>query len=136
MKYYHGTNNPNLKIEPHIKSRYGFSAFFSTPQKKLAIQYAYYNYLKCCAGYLYSFDFLFPVLEFDFKCNVSHSLVFRNLIFRLQKEGHDYVLIKNVIDYPSEKISDYRSYDVLIVFNLEKLPALKQIGKYNIEQNP
>lgn len=130
MKFYHGCKYENLKIETHIRSRYGFTAIFLTPSKELAVQYAYYNYLKYGKGYLYAFEIIEPSHEIDFNNGVSHSMVFRNLVYKLQKEQHASVLIKNVIDYPSEKVANFKSFDVLIIFNLDLINGFKMIGKY------
>ena len=130
MKFYHGSQTKHLKIETHIKSRYGFTAFFGTPNKDLAIQYAYHSFLKYNQGYLYSFEFFCEPFIVDFKNSVSHSLVFRNLVCQLQKEHHESVLIKNVIDYPSENLATYKPSEILIIFNLELIQNLTPIGKY------
>jgi len=130
MTLYHGTKTKDLKIESHIRSRYGFTAFFATPNKHLAIQYAYHNYLKFNQGFLYSFDFKANPERIDFKNKISHSLVFRNLIFQLHKEHHESVLIKNVIDFPTEILAIYKPSDVLVIFNLELIQDLKLVGKY------
>ena len=130
MKLYHGTRTKDLKIETHIRSRYGFSAFFATPNKELAIQYAYHNFLKFNKGYLYAFNFNEDPFVVDFKNSVSHSMVFRNLVFNLQKEHHESVLIKNVIDYPSERIATYKPSEIVIIFNLELIQDIKMVGKY------
>ena len=130
MKLYHGTKTKELKIEKHIRSRYGFSAFFATPNKTLAIQYAYHNFLKFNTGYLYAFNFNVDPFVVDFKKSVSHSSVFRNLVFQLQKSHHESVLIKNVIDYPTESLATYTPSEILIIFNLDLIQGIKMVGKY------
>lgn len=130
MKFYHGTQIENLKLQPYINSRYGFTAFFGAAEKDLAIKYAFHNYKKNGHGYLYSFEVDQELPVVDFENRISHSSVFRNLVYKLQREKHQAILIKNIIDYPSEELAQYNTGTILIVFNLEIITNLKMIGKY------
>lgn len=130
MKFYHGSKYKNLKLLPHITSRYGFAAFFATPDRDLAIKYSYFNYQKFGSGFLYAFEANEDLPVIDFQNKISHSYPFRNLIYQLKNEHHEAVLIKNVIDYPNEELAVYKTSTILIIFNLEIITNLKMIGKY------
>jgi len=113
-----------------MKSRYGFTAFFGALERDLAIKYAYHSFKKLGTGYLYSFEAPKPTEIINFEGKISHSLVFRNLIYKLQKENHKSILIENIIDYPTEELALYTTNTILIIFNLELITNLKMIGKY------
>ena len=130
MKYYHGTQHDKLKLQPHINSRYGFNAFFGAVKRTDAINYAYHNFKKFGSGYLYSFRVEGDLPVIDFENRISHSAPFRNLMYKLKKEKHQAVLIKNVIDYPNQELAQYNSSTLIIIFDLEIITNLKQIGKY------
>ena len=130
MKFYHGTHTENLTIQPHVNSRYGFAAFFATPNKNLAIKYAYASFKKQGTGHLYSLLLDEDLHTVDFKRRISHASSFRNLIHQLKNEQHPAVFIKNVIDYPNKELAEYSVSTILVIFDLDLIPTLKLIGSY------
>ena len=130
MKFYHGTHTANLTIQPHVYSRYSFAAFFATPNRELAIKYAYASFKKQGTGHLYSLLLDDALHTVDFKSRISHAATFRNLIHQLKNEQHPAVLIKNVIDYPNKELAEYSVSIILVIFDLDLVPPLKLIGSY------
>lgn len=130
MKFYHGTQTANLTIQAHVNSRYGFAAFFATPNRDLAIKYAYASFKTHGTGHLYSLLLDDELHTVDFKRRISHASSFRNLIHQLKNEQHPAVLIKNVIDYPNKELAEYSVSIILVIFDLDLVPALKLIGSY------
>lgn len=118
MKFYHGTYLTDFVIENHIDSRYGFKCLFLTNNLQLAKLYAkYHSDKKKCKGSVYVMDL--PIGKtYDFNFGLTYSALFRNLIYSLFEKEVPSVLIKNVIDYPSDKFKDFIISDILVVFDL------------------
>ena len=60
----------------------------------------------------------------DFKGHVSHSSEFRNMVFKLSKEGHDVVAVKNVYDRPHDGFP-LEHATIYIVFDFDKIKNFK-----------
>lgn len=113
---YHGSRN-ELKLENRISPRYGLAVLFFTTEIRLAQQYSH-------GGPVYKTQ-LKADKVIDFKGRVSHSAPFRNLVFKMSKEGHDVVAVTNVYDrpndsYPLEKSTIFIVFDIAKIKNLEK----------------
>lgn len=132
MILYHGSQYKDLKLSTDINSRYNFPAFFLTPNRELAIMYAVHAYNTFGSGYVYQTELDESFLEIDYLGKISYSSNFRGLIHRLYKADYKSVLIKNVIDYPSEKFSYYKSSQIVIIFDTTLISSLKCIGSVNL----
>lgn len=115
---YHGSRKP-LKIINERSPRYGIPVIFFTDSAMLASMYSAKPYFVVKAD-------IESDHRIDFKGHVSHSSEFRNLIFRLSKEGHDVVAIENVYDRPNDNYPLEKS-TIYVVFNFEKINNLTPI---------
>ena len=135
MKYYHGSSQPDLIVDPNRASRYGFPAFFLSSNLDLAIQYAWHNAAleeKSTAGFVYEFELELIAQVVDFKNEITHNSHFRNMIYRLESQKHLAVRIINTLDYPSEKFKQKHYSDILIVFDFRLLKDYHRIGTVNL----
>lgn len=117
MNFYHASDVTDFKIILSKTSRYSFSALFFTENYNLALLYQKKN--KGCIIKIETTSFE-KVIDYQFKS--SYSLDFRNLIYALKKENLKNILIKNVIDYPSQKNKVLQHSDILIFFDLKSIP--------------
>lgn len=127
MNFYHGTSTENLKIERHITSRYGFACMFFSNEIQLASLFAksVSSKKKQNNGFIYELQFSLFSKVIDYKNGVTYSADFRNLIFKLFKEGYSSVLIKNAFDYPCDNFKDLIKSDILVIFDLDVIGELK-----------
>lgn len=136
MKVYRGDAIANFEILKSKKSRYGISALFFTSSCELAKLYAR-SYNKLSGGALYSFELKNESLsKIDFGGKLSYNSKFRELIFKLYREGHKGVLIKNVYDYPSKKMFQLIKSDIyfkiknnIVVFDFKIIESFDLIDK-------
>lgn len=119
-QYYHASKCSKLNVKRQFKTRYGFPLTFLTDNLQLVKMY-YQEY----KGDVICIDFSFPDLEIDYKSKSSYSVDFRNLIFKLKKENHKSVLLKNVLDYPTQKMKRIIISDILIIFDSSLLHDYK-----------
>lgn len=112
MIVYHGSKE-KMVLANKISPRYGLVVLFFTNELYLAKMYAGTN------GHTYQAE-LKADKEIDFKGGISHSPNFRNLIFRLSKEGYDVVAINNVLDRPSRYVP-LEHATIYVVFEPSKI---------------
>ena len=112
MRYFHASKSKVFTHRRTFKTRYGFSVSFFTGNPDLVK--LYFDLYK---GQVISINFDSPDYEIDYKSKSSYSVDFRNLIFRLKKENYKSVLIKNVLDYPTQKTKRIIISDILIIFD-------------------
>ena len=48
-------------------------------------------------------------------------------MYKLYREGHKGVIIKNVYDYPSKKLMSFNLSDVIVIFDLDIIKSFKLI---------
>lgn len=130
MTVYRGDASSEFKVE-NIFSRYGFKALFFTNNIQVARMYAHFLAMKNGVrngGAIYEFNIPEPLKFIDFKDEVTHSRIFRNLIFDLHKQEVNSALITNCFDYPklTENITILSS-DILVVFDFELINDYKLI---------
>jgi len=132
MIVYRGSSRDDFKIEKWKRSRYGFNALFFASDLYLAQLYAHHRAdeeYKRSGGCVYKFEIPDYLYSVDYGGKLSYSSDFRNLIFKLFREGHKAVVIKNVIDYPSKKLFRPNFSDVIVVFDFDIIKSFKLIQK-------
>lgn len=115
--FYHASPLKNFSIERKKRSRYGFSALFFSNNIELV-----QLYFKEHKGSIIEIHDPIIYHEVDFQNKISYCGAFKSLIIQLQRAGHKSVLIKNVIDFPSQKNKVYQSSNILVFFDLSEIP--------------
>ena len=131
MKFYRGDIVENFKVANTL-SRYGFPALFFSSDIELARIYAKYKSKqshKMTGGYVHEFEINRPRRVHDFNFEISHSRIFRNLIHDFKNKGYPSVLIKNVMDYPSETCNHFDYTDICVVFFMSEIIEVKILEK-------
>ena len=133
MDLFHGTYNPDLRLLPSVRSRYGFRAFFCTPDRSLAEKYARFHAKTGVTGSGHLYQVKLPGIfhTIDFKSRDSYSSAFRNLIFRLYWEVTHPVRIINVYDSPGKDFPHLQRTEVIVVFDFSYVKELKLIQSWN-----
>ncbi len=130
MTVYRGDASSNFEVK-NIPSRYGFKALFFTNNLQVSRMYAHHlahEKRNWKGGAVYEFNIPEPSKIIDFKDEVTHSRIFRNLIFDLHKQEVNSALITNCFDYPklTENITILSS-DIVVVFDFELINDYKLI---------
>jgi hypothetical protein len=108
--FYHGHIEKEFWVNPYQNSRYGFPCIFFTDNIELA---------QCYGSTIISASI--PIQKkIDFGNKISHSLEFRNLIYKLKNEKCNSVAIENVYDRPNDDHLLHKA-TIVVVFNLEIL---------------
>lgn len=132
MIVYRGSSSSDFTIQKWKKSRYGFNALFFASEINLAQLYAHHRAeeeYKQNGGYVYKFEILDCLYTIDYGGKTSYSSDFRNMIFKLFRNGHKGVIIKNIIDYPSKKFFRPNFSDVIVVFDFNIIQSFELIQK-------
>jgi hypothetical protein len=130
MIVYRGSSRDNFKIEKWKRSRYGFKALFFASDIELAKLYAQHRADeegKRNGGFVYESEIIDYLHSVDYGNKTSYSNDFRNLMYKLYREGHKGVIIKNVFDYPSKKLMRHNVSDVIVVFDFDIIKSFKLI---------
>jgi hypothetical protein len=127
---YIGASTDSFKIQKWKRSRYGINAIFFSMDTSLARLYACHhadNENNKNGGFVYEAEIegLFHVVNYN--NDISYSSKYRNLILKLHKSKHKAVIIKNVMDYPSQKLFTSNSNDIVVVFDLDLIKSIKII---------
>jgi hypothetical protein len=132
MIVYRGSSTKDFKIKKWVRSRYGLRCLFFASNIELAKLYAIHRanemYLRD-GGFVHEVEIQGYIKEYDFGHAISYSNDFRNLIYKLHREGHKIVRIINVFDYPSKKLMRPTGSDVIVVFDYECIKSFKLIMK-------
>jgi len=132
MKVYMGSSKEDFKIQSWKSSRYGFNALVFSSDLYLAQLYAHHKAdeeFKRNGGFVYEFELPDYLHIIDYGGKLSYSSDFRNLMFKLFREGHKGVVIKNVIDYPSKRLFCPNYSDIIVVFDFDIIKSFKLIQK-------
>ena len=122
MIVYRGSSRDDFKIEKWKRSRYGFNALFFASDLNLAKLYAQHRAdeeYKRNGGFVYEFEIPDYLHSVDYGGKISYSNDFRILMYKLQREGHKGVIIKNVYDYPSKKLFSLKMSNVIVIFDFD-----------------
>ena len=125
-----GSSRDDFKIEKWKTSRYGFHALFFASDLELAKLYAQHRAdeeRKRNGGFVYEFEIPDYLHSVDYGNKISYSNDFRNLMYKLYREDHKGVIIKNVYDYPSKKLMSFNLSDVIVIFDLDIIKSFKLI---------
>tara|TARA_R110000850_G_scaffold277151_1_gene424845 strand:- start:39112 stop:39501 length:390 start_codon:yes stop_codon:yes gene_type:complete len=129
MILYHGTDNSNLIIKPHGRSRYGFPAFFGSPNAELAMRYARHRSQHNGVAALYKFEVDKPrkVVDWTYR-NTYAGGRFRNLIYELYDNGIKSALITNALDYPTVQYREIETNDIVVIYDMSLIKNLERIN--------
>lgn len=124
MKLYHGSPNPDLKIRSVYPSRYGVTAFFATPDRTLAENYAkYYN------GSLYEIEMLPSQVSINFELRDTYNSVIRDYVKEYSKMPYPSIKFLNCLDRPAPGFPQCIA-DVVCIFKTSAIISITKIHTF------
>jgi hypothetical protein len=132
MIVYKGSSRDDFKIEKWKRSRYGFNALFFASNIELAKLHAQHEAdeeNKINGGFVYEFEIQGYLHSIDYGYKISYSSDFENLMYKLYREGHKGVIIKNIFVYPSKKLTTLNLSDVIVIFDFDLIKSFKLIQR-------